>query len=80
MNELGYSMTAEVKILRRKHKVTFRVGMRAEDLITALKNVPQDATVDEALKFEYKDEVLDGESYGDCACASIEFHEEVVER
>ncbi len=70
MSHLGYSMTAEVKILRRKHKVTFRVGMRAEDLINALKNVPADATVDEVLEpLSHEDPV-----------ASIEFHEEVVKR
>jgi hypothetical protein len=72
MTHIGYSMTAEVKILRRKHKVTFRVGMRAVDLIDALKHVPSDAIVDE---------VLDGENYSeDMDLASIEFHEEVVEK
>ncbi len=75
MHHIGYSMTAEVKILRRKHTVRFHVGMRAEDLINALKHVPANATVDE---------VLDDDSYGapepDGPVASIEFHEEVVEK
>lgn len=66
MSHIGYSMTAEVKILRRKHTVCFRVGQTSKSLIEALDNVPDDATVDE---------VLEDDGNG---VASIEFHEEIV--
>ncbi len=74
MSHIGYSMTAEVKILRRKHTVLFRVGMRAKDLIEALKHVPNDATVDEVLEDAF------GSEGTETLVASIEFHEEVVEK
>ena len=75
MSHIGYSMTAEIKILRRKHKIRFRVGMRAKELIEALKHVPDDATVDEVLEDEFLGSTSGGEPV-----ASIEFHEEVVEK
>ena len=65
----GYTMTAQVKIIRRKHKVAFHVGQRAEDFRANLKHVPNNATVDEVI-----DEV-DGNGL-----ATIEFHEEIVEK
>jgi len=59
-----YEMTKEVKIVRRKHKVTFRAGTTVDHLISLLKNVPSGATVDEVLECTENDN------------SSIEFHEE----
>lgn len=68
MSNLGYTMTAECKVVRRKHMVKGRVGMRAEDLIKILEKVPPNATVDEVI-----DDCVD------CVDVfSIEFHEEEV--
>ena len=68
MNHLGYTMTAEVKVIRRKHIIRFRVGQRAVDCIASLKSIPDDATVDE---------VIDDDGNG---VASIEFHEEKLDK
>lgn len=70
MSNLGYTMTAEVKVLRRKHMIKARVGATAADFVASLKKVPAKATVDEVIDF-YEDN--DG-------VFSIEFHEEVIER
>ena len=70
MTDLGYTMIAEVKVLRRKHLVTFRVGMSAVDFIGVFKHVPPHATVDEVLECAEENPDI----------ASIEFHEEVVEK
>lgn len=70
MEQLGYTMTAEVKVIRRKHLVTFRVGMTARDFIDTLKHVPAHATIDEVIE-EYEH---------DGNFASIEFHEEMIEK
>ncbi len=67
MSKTGYTKTAEIKILRVKHKVTFRVGARPLDLIERLKTLPDHAEVDEVV-FDYDKNI-----------ASIEFHEEKVE-
>ncbi len=67
---LGYTMTAEVKVMRRKHMIKSRVGMTAFDFINSLKEVPADAVVDEVI----------ADCEGDYSVFSIEFHEEVVER
>ncbi|HJR14208.1 MAG TPA: hypothetical protein VJ833_09960 [Rhodanobacteraceae bacterium] len=64
---MGYEKTFETRILRVKHKVSFSVGTRAEDLRRMLENVPGDATVDE---------ILDDEEGG----GSVEFHEERIAR
>ncbi len=70
MSKLGYMQTLETKVIRRKHKVTFRVGMRVEDFLSALSNVPVDAIVDEVI------DDVDNDGW----VASIEFHEEEVQR
>ncbi len=69
MIHLGYTQTLETKVIRRKHKVVFRVGMKVADFIKVLENVPSDAVVDEVI-----DDVNE-----DGGVASIEFHEEKVE-
>ena len=61
-------MSAEMKVLRRKHIVSFYVGQTAKSFIESLKHVPSDATVDEVI-----------DDYGD-GIATIEFHEEIVEK
>jgi hypothetical protein len=60
---MGYEKTLEVTISRTKHLISFSVGTRAVDLKEMLKNVPDEATVDEILG--------EGDEFG-----SIEFHEE----
>ena len=68
MSHVGYSMTAEMKVLRRKHIVSFYVGQTAKSFIESLKHVPSDATVET---------VIDDDGNG---LATIEFHEEIVEK
>lgn len=66
MAELGYTKTLTVKIQRSKHKIGFRVGMKVEDLIDLLKQVPTGSQVDE---------VIDTHA-ADTDIVTIEFHEE----
>ncbi len=66
-DRIGYTLNCEIKILRRKHLVVFRIGMAARDLMSSLESVPADAVVDE---------VIEDEGNGLC---SIEFHEECVD-
>ncbi len=67
MKHTGYSMTAEVKVLRRKHLVGFYAGStRVSDLIGYLQSVPSDAVVDEVIE-------ADADNF-----ATIEFYEEAV--
>jgi hypothetical protein len=62
--EYGYEKTFETRIIRVKHKITFKVGTtRVVDLLEYLNKVPKEAEVDE---IDVKD---DGIAY-------IEFHEE----
>jgi hypothetical protein len=63
-------MTGEFKVIRRKHMVKARVGMRAADFLKAFEKIPPDATVDE---------VIDDRD-GNDSIFSIEFHEEELER
>lgn len=67
--KLGYCRTDEVTLIRRKHRIGFRVGLTASDLIGLLQKVPPYATVDEVID--------DAGEYG-VNIATIEFHEEVV--
>ena len=65
---MGYTKTFETKLVRTKHKITFREGLlgtRALDLMEMLKEVPDEARVDE---------VVDDENGN----ISIEFHEEKI--
>ena len=66
-DHIGYTMTADVRVIRRKHTVVFRIGARAVDFISSLKSVPAEAVVDE---------VIGDEGNGLC---SIEFHEEKLD-
>ena len=66
--ELGYTKTPTVKVQRTKHSIAFKVGMRVEDLIDLLKQVPSGSEI------EFVDEVID--SHDDPNIATIEFHEE----
>ena len=69
--DIGYSATSQVKVIRTKHKVTFRVkGSTAADLIAMLKQVPPDAFVDEVY-----DSIKEDYSF-----AEIEFQEEETEQ
>ncbi len=58
-----YEKSIETRILRVKHKVTFRIGTTMADLLSSLKEVPGHAVVDEVLA-------------DDDAALSILFHEE----
>lgn len=64
---MGYVKKVEATFVRVKHKIDFRVGTRAIDLINFLKNVPPEATVDEVI-----------EDIGDGSTSTIEFHEECM--
>jgi len=66
MAEIGYTKTLTVKVQRSKHKIGFRVGMRVEDLIDLLNQVPAGSRVDE---------VIDSHD-ADPDISTIEFHEE----
>ena len=61
-----YEKSVDVKIVRTKHKVTFRMGMEITSLIHELNNVPHGSEVDEVLECVNNDNEL----------YSIEFHEE----
>ena len=63
--ELGYTKTPTVKVQRTKHSIAFKVGMRVEDLIDLLEQVPSGSEVDEVI-----------DSHDDPNIATIEFHEE----
>ena len=65
MDCLGYTKIRDVKIIRAKHKITFRIGTRSIDLVRMLSSVPDEATVDE---------VIDSIEGSDIT--TIEFHEE----
>ena len=64
---LGYVKTDEVKLVRRKHRIGFRVGSRAVDVASLLNKVPDDATVVE---------VIDYSDFDDGDGITIEFAEE----
>ena len=64
---MGYEKTFETKIIRTKHKITFTTGTRKIDLMESLKNVPDNAIIDEFIGDNSDDS--NGISY-------IEFHEE----
>ena len=65
MAHTGYEKTYETRIIRTKHKVTFKIGTAKHSLIDMLSDVPDLAVVDEVIGD------VDGEGF-----ASIEFHEE----
>lgn len=66
MSLMGYAKTLTVKVQRSKHKIGFRVGMRVEDLIDLLKQVPTGSIVDEVIdNYDAEPDI-----------ATIEFHEE----
>lgn len=67
--QIAYEKTFEATLIRTKHKVSFKVGMTKFSLMEMLKHVPDNATIDEILD----DENAEG-------IASIEFHEERIEK
>ena len=67
MVDMGYSMSADYVIIRRKHMVRFSVGWPVERLLEELHKVPRSATVDEVLIDE------------DSGILSIEFHQEYLD-
>lgn len=68
-DRLAYVKSDEVKLVRRKHRIGFRIGTTAGEVIEMLKRVPPNATVDEVIDDVDGDEI-----------ATIEFHDESVAR
>jgi len=68
---MAYTKTIETKVIRAKHKVDFRKGTSAEDLVCWLQNVPRTAKV-----VDMYDTYTDG---GATNISSIEFIEEKEE-
>ena len=53
-----YSKELELKILRTKHKLTWKVGTSVETLKKELENIPSYATIDEAYEKENDEFVI----------------------
>lgn len=66
---LAYVKSDEVKLVRRKHRIGFRLGTTAAEVIERLKKVPPNATVDEVIDDVDGDEIT-----------TIEFHDESMTR
>lgn len=69
--KLGYSQPLEVRIVRKKHRVTFRADKTTiSELYEMLAKVPTGSVVDEVITCVGDDEEI----------SSIVFHDEQVER
>ena len=68
-DRLAYIKSDEVRLVRRKHRIGFRIGTTAGEIIERLKKVPANASVDEVI------DDIDGDEI-----TTIEFHDESVSR
>lgn len=63
--QLGYAKNIDVKIVRTKHMVGFKVGTSIDTLMHMLTNIPSGAEIDEVISEDEEDDLI-----------TIEFHEE----
>jgi len=65
---IGYTKEFEAKLIRIKHKITFKTGMTADSIANLFKNFSGNVEVDKILYDEDKPDII-----------SIIFHEEKVQ-
>jgi len=51
---MSYTKELEIKIIRTKHKITFRMGTSLVDFMKDLESVPLQAVVDECYEYNEK--------------------------